>query len=194
MSRRWLSRKNLYSQKKFQFNWDHWLADNKVHETLSTQNVCGVCVFVMCLVFVCVCVYSFMFVFLYVVFKCVRACSCLCSCMLYSSTCVCGVSSNPWNYSLQFILYCICESIVFFSRVQEIMGDDQKEAGRIPRTIECELTNDLGETFPCWKFKYFVLFQTEFCWIPVSWQDFSKSLSDLVQIRVSQILDGWFVD
>ncbi|KAL5007806.1 hypothetical protein ScPMuIL_016612 [Solemya velum] len=31
-------------------------------------------------------------------------------------------------------------------RVQEIMGDDQKEAGRIPRTIECELTNDLVDS------------------------------------------------
>ena len=28
-------------------------------------------------------------------------------------------------------------------RVQEISGDDRREAGRIPRTIECELTADL---------------------------------------------------
>jgi hypothetical protein len=27
------------------------------------------------------------------------------------------------------------------------MGEDQKEAGRIPRTIDCELTHDLGEFF-----------------------------------------------
>lgn len=30
-------------------------------------------------------------------------------------------------------------------RVQEIMGDEQKEAGRIPRTVDCELMEDLGE-------------------------------------------------
>ena len=29
-------------------------------------------------------------------------------------------------------------------RVQEIMDDDQRESGRIPRTVECELTADLG--------------------------------------------------
>ena len=29
-------------------------------------------------------------------------------------------------------------------RVQEIIDDDQREAGRIPRTVECELTADLG--------------------------------------------------
>jgi len=28
-------------------------------------------------------------------------------------------------------------------RIQEILTDDQHEAGRIPRTIECELTKDL---------------------------------------------------
>lgn len=30
------------------------------------------------------------------------------------------------------------------NRVQEIMDDDQRESGRIPRTVECELTADLG--------------------------------------------------
>ena len=25
------------------------------------------------------------------------------------------------------------------------MSDDQRESGRIPRTVDCELTNDLGE-------------------------------------------------
>ena len=29
-------------------------------------------------------------------------------------------------------------------KVQEIMRDGQREAGRIPRTVECELTLDLG--------------------------------------------------
>jgi hypothetical protein len=29
-------------------------------------------------------------------------------------------------------------------RIQEIMDDNQREAGRIPRTVECELTADLG--------------------------------------------------
>lgn len=29
-------------------------------------------------------------------------------------------------------------------RVQEIMDDDQRESGRIPRTVDCELTADLG--------------------------------------------------
>ncbi|ESO83521.1 hypothetical protein LOTGIDRAFT_207337 [Lottia gigantea] len=31
-------------------------------------------------------------------------------------------------------------------RVQEIMSDDQKESGRIPRTIDCDLTYDLVDT------------------------------------------------
>ena len=31
-------------------------------------------------------------------------------------------------------------------RVQEISGDDRREAGRIPRTIECELTSDLVDS------------------------------------------------
>ena len=31
-----------------------------------------------------------------------------------------------------------------FGRVQEIMTGDQRESGRIPRTIDCELMNDLG--------------------------------------------------
>ena len=29
-------------------------------------------------------------------------------------------------------------------KVQEIMMDGQRESGRIPRTVECELTCDLG--------------------------------------------------
>ncbi|KAL4224835.1 DNA replication licensing factor mcm8 [Mactra antiquata] len=31
-------------------------------------------------------------------------------------------------------------------RLQEIMGEDQKEAGRIPRTVDCELTHDLVDS------------------------------------------------
>ena len=31
-------------------------------------------------------------------------------------------------------------------RIQEISGDDRREAGRIPRTIECELTADLVDS------------------------------------------------
>lgn len=31
-------------------------------------------------------------------------------------------------------------------RVQELMSDDQREAGRIPRTIECELVQDLVDS------------------------------------------------
>lgn len=31
-------------------------------------------------------------------------------------------------------------------RVQDISGDDRREAGRIPRTIECELTADLVDS------------------------------------------------
>ena len=38
---------------------------------------------------------------------------------------------------------CLKLTLVVF-RVQEIMGEDQKEAGRIPRTVDCELTHDLG--------------------------------------------------
>lgn len=35
-----------------------------------------------------------------------------------------------------------CQSI----RVQELQSDDQRESGRVPRTVECELTNDLVYT------------------------------------------------
>ena len=31
-------------------------------------------------------------------------------------------------------------------KVQEVAGDDQREAGRIPRAIECELTADLVDS------------------------------------------------
>ena len=34
----------------------------------------------------------------------------------------------------------------FLSRVQELSADDRREAGRIPRTIECELTSDLVDS------------------------------------------------
>ncbi len=33
-----------------------------------------------------------------------------------------------------------------FYRIQELSGDDRREAGRIPRTIECELTSDLVDS------------------------------------------------
>lgn len=33
-----------------------------------------------------------------------------------------------------------------FHRVQELISDDQRESGRIPRTIECELTQDLVDS------------------------------------------------
>ena len=36
-----------------------------------------------------------------------------------------------------------------YFRVQEIMTDSQKEAGRIPRTIDIELTRDLGTSTLC---------------------------------------------
>ena len=32
------------------------------------------------------------------------------------------------------------------SRVQELAGDGRREVGRIPRTIECELTSDLVDS------------------------------------------------
>lgn len=31
-------------------------------------------------------------------------------------------------------------------RVQELMGGEQREAGRIPRTVECHLTSDLCDS------------------------------------------------
>ena len=65
------------------------------------------------------------------------------------------------------------QDVLFYCcRVQEIMLDNQKEAGRIPRTVDCELTCDLGQTsftgsgLPCtfvWSFIWSVgcaLFQT----------------------------------
>ena len=39
---------------------------------------------------------------------------------------------------------CIACFVCSGDRVQEIMDDDQRESGRIPRTVECELTADLG--------------------------------------------------
>lgn len=38
----------------------------------------------------------------------------------------------------------IYTTLVYLFRIQEIMDDNQREAGRIPRTVECELTADLG--------------------------------------------------
>lgn len=35
---------------------------------------------------------------------------------------------------------------LMFCRLQELMSDDQREAGRIPRTIECELVQDLVDS------------------------------------------------
>ena len=47
------------------------------------------------------------------------------------------------------MLSCQCDIFIAcfvwsVDRVQEIMDDDQRESGRIPRTVECELTADLG--------------------------------------------------
>lgn len=33
-----------------------------------------------------------------------------------------------------------------FFRVQELMGGEQRETGRIPRTVECQLTSDLCDS------------------------------------------------
>ena len=52
--------------------------------------------------------------------------------MLYSTQCVC-------------VRLCVY-SPFSCSRVQELTGDGQREAGRIPRTIECELTSDLVDS------------------------------------------------
>lgn len=46
-------------------------------------------------------------------------------------------SSLPW---LQPI------ATVTVTRLQEQVGDDRREAGRIPRTIDCELTGDLVDS------------------------------------------------
>ncbi len=35
---------------------------------------------------------------------------------------------------------------VFYSRLQEITGDDKREVGRIPRMIDCELMSDLVDS------------------------------------------------
>ena len=35
------------------------------------------------------------------------------------------------------------QDVIF--RVQEIINDDHRESGRIPRTVDCELTDDLGK-------------------------------------------------
>lgn len=44
----------------------------------------------------------------------------------------------------------LCTEFVLYGfvccRVQELMSDDQREAGRIPRTIECELVQDLVDS------------------------------------------------
>lgn len=42
---------------------------------------------------------------------------------------------------------CVVSQLPLVScRVQELMSDDQREAGRIPRTIECELVQDLVDS------------------------------------------------
>lgn len=52
-------------------------------------------------------------------------------------------SWNPLN-----VLFLCYNTVAFkmYSRIQELMADDQKEAGRIPRTIECELVQDLVDS------------------------------------------------
>ena len=49
------------------------------------------------------------------------------------------------KFLCQYGIYFTC-LVCSANRVQEIMDDDQRESGRIPRTVECELTADLGRT------------------------------------------------
>ena len=49
-----------------------------------------------------------------------------------------------WKYLIYCLLSYQCDMVCSANRVQEIMDDDQRESGRIPRTVECELTADLG--------------------------------------------------
>jgi len=41
-------------------------------------------------------------------------------------------------------VYTVLYYLIATHRVQEIMNDDRRETGRIPRTVDCELTDDLG--------------------------------------------------
>ncbi len=44
------------------------------------------------------------------------------------------------------LFVCCCFFFLFACRIQELSEDDGREAGRIPRTIECELTSDLVDS------------------------------------------------
>lgn len=55
---------------------------------------------------------------------------------------VCRSRSFSINRNSQLTQTINCQTI----RVQESQSDDQRESGRVPRTIECELTNDLVYT------------------------------------------------
>lgn len=59
-------------------------------------------------------------------------------------------SSRLWRLYAVIELGMLCMEFVLYGfvccRVQELMSDDQREAGRIPRTIECELVQDLVDS------------------------------------------------
>uniref|UniRef100_A0A9J8CAG0 DNA helicase n=1 Tax=Cyprinus carpio carpio TaxID=630221 RepID=A0A9J8CAG0_CYPCA len=61
---------------------------------------------------------------------------------LVCNSCLMGNTPYPLRYTPCLIGFPCCALL----RVQELMSGDQRESGRIPRTIECELTQDLVDS------------------------------------------------
>uniref|UniRef100_A0A9J8BM68 DNA helicase n=1 Tax=Cyprinus carpio carpio TaxID=630221 RepID=A0A9J8BM68_CYPCA len=61
---------------------------------------------------------------------------------LVCNSCLMGNTPYPLRYSMLPCLQTECRG----HAVQELMSGDQRESGRIPRTIECELTQDLVDS------------------------------------------------
>uniref|UniRef100_A0AAY4CGM8 DNA helicase MCM8 n=1 Tax=Denticeps clupeoides TaxID=299321 RepID=A0AAY4CGM8_9TELE len=57
----------------------------------------------------------------------------------------CFLRKFPGNMILK-LSFCMLNMNYELCRVQELMSDDQRESGRIPRTVECELTQDLVDS------------------------------------------------
>ena len=77
-----------------------------------------------------------------------------------------------YKYLILLLLLLISLCIHLFPcnnpRVQEIMLDEQRETGRIPRTIECELFADLGQ--------WYLISITKFPALSINHQNYQSSL------------------
>ena len=55
------------------------------------------------------------------------------------------INANRTQIALNNVTFLAMSAYIStFDRVQEIINDDHRESGRIPRTVDCELMHDLG--------------------------------------------------